>query len=131
MKITNFKSVLAAALCASALFGSGCVSTNNGGSTVGWPIRDDTIQARYERSVDQVVKAARFVLNQNGKLLVDNVVDNTFKAKINERTVYVRVSKVDDKITQVEIQSRTRLGGDLHLDAELDKQIAIRLAVTP
>jgi hypothetical protein len=77
-----------------------------------------------------VTEATRYVLGHDGKLLVDNVVDNSFKAKINERTVYVKVSKVDEKVTQVQIQARVSGKGDLHLDADLDKQIALQLTVT-
>jgi hypothetical protein len=131
MKITNFKPVLAAALSASALFVGGCVHTDTGDSSFAWPFTaDDTITARYERTAQQVTEATRYVLGHDGKLLVDNVVDNSFKAKINERTVYVKVSKVDEKVTQVQIQARVSGKGDLHLDADLDKQIALQLTVT-
>ena len=131
MKITNFKSVLAAALCAAALLVSGCVSTPTGGTKAGVPFVKDTLTRRYQRSVEQLVTASRIVLTRNGKLSVDNSVNNTFVAKVNERTVWVKVTKVDDKTTELVVMVRTRLGADIDLAAELDKQIALQLTVTP
>ena len=127
MKITNFKPVLAVALFGVALFVSACVSTPTGGSKGGWPIGKDTSTSRYHRTVEQVVAATRFVLTHNGKLLVDNSVDNTFKARINERDVWVKVAKVDAKTTELVIMARTSVKGDIILATDLDKQIALQL----
>jgi hypothetical protein len=127
MKITHFKPVLAVALFGAALFVSACVSTPTGESKGGWPIGKDTSTSRYPRSVDQVVEAARFVLKHNGKLLRDNSVDNTFIAKINERDVYVKVTKVDAKTTELVIMARGSMAGDIILATDLDKQIALQL----
>jgi len=132
MKNNNFKSVLAAAFSALALFATGCVGTPDGGTKPGIPwVYKDTRTVRYQRSVEQVAAAARIVLTRNGRLLVDNVVNNTFKAKINERTVYVKVTKVDDKTTELVVMARTAMGADIDLAAELDKQIALQLTVIP
>jgi len=132
MKMKNLKSILALALSLSALnlFVSGCVSTPDNHSQIGIPWKD-SLTSRYPRSVEQVASATRVVLARNGKLLVDNSVDNTFKAKVNERTVYVRVTKVDEKSTEVKVMVRTALGTDINLAAELDKQIALQLTTTP
>ena len=131
MKITNFKTVLAAALSALALFVSGCVATGTGQHTAGVPFLKDTITAQYQRSVEQLVAATRIVLARNGKLSVDNSVDNSFQVKINERDVWVKITKVDDKVTELKVQARTRMGADLPLAAQLDKEIALQLTVTP
>jgi hypothetical protein len=132
MKNNNFKSVLAAALSALALFATGCVGTPDGGTKAGIPfVYKDTRTVRYQRSVEQVTAASRIVLTRNGRLQVDNVVNNTFKARINERTVFVKVTKVDDKTTELVVMARTALGADIDLAAELDKQIALQLTVIP
>ncbi len=90
------------------------------------------VTSRYQRPVEQLVAATRAVLKHNGRLLVDNSVDNSFRAKVNERDVWVKITKVDDKVSQVVVLVRNGLGGDIHLAAELDKQIALNLqAVTP
>ena len=62
---------------------------------------------------------------------MDNAVDNSFHAKVNERDVWVKITKVDDKVTELVIMVRHGLGADIDLAAELDKQIALQLTVTP
>ncbi len=110
---------------------SGCVGTEDGHSTGGDPFSKDTIVSRYEKPVTPLAAATRVVLNRNGKLLVDNSVNNTFQAKINERNVWVRVSDVDGKVTQVSVQARGSFGGDVDLAAEISKQIALQLMSGP
>ena len=131
MKMKNFKSVFAVALSAAALLTAGCVSTPDGHTTGGMPFLKDSLTRRYQRPVEQLVTATRYVLTHNGKLSVDNSVDNTFKAKVNERDVWVKITKVDDKTTQLVVKVRTSVGADIDLAAELDKQIALQLTVTP
>jgi maltose-binding protein MalE len=130
MKMKNLKTVFAVALSALALFVSGCVSTPDGHSKFGVPWKDKLIR-RYQRPVEQLAAATRIVLTRNGKLLVDNSVDNTFKAKVNEHDVWVKITKVDDKTTQLVVMVRAGIGADIDLAAELDKQIALQLTVTP
>jgi len=79
----------------------------------------------------QLTAATRTVLTRNGKLLVDNAVNNTFQAKINQRNVWVRVTDVDGKVTEVSVLARTSMGDDVDLSAELSKQIALQLMVSP
>jgi hypothetical protein len=81
--------------------------------------------------VDQVHTAALWVLKNRGKLIMDDSVTHTLKAMINERTVFVRVTKVDDKTTALDVQARTTLASDNDLAHEIDKQIALQLTVTP
>jgi hypothetical protein len=131
MKIMKVNVLFAAACAAVVMFSSGCVATNDGHTQKGLPWVKDTIDSRYPRPVDAVAVAARYVLKSNGKLLVDNSVNNTFVAKINERTVYVKITKVDEKITAVQVQARTSMGGDIYLASEIDKQIALQLTVNP
>ena len=109
---------------------SGCVPTETGREAGGLPTKD-TITDRYERPVPVLATAVREVLKRNGKLLVDNVVDNTFQAKVNQRNVWVKVAAVDPKITAVYVQVRGNFGGDIYLASELSKQIALQLTVAP
>jgi hypothetical protein len=126
MKITYLKLVFAAALSALALFVSGCVSTPTGTSTFGLPSKG-TATARYPRTVEQVVAATRVVLARKGHVSSDNIIDNTFKAKVNERDVWVKITKVDDKVTELVIMVRGNLTGDIDLAHDLDKEIALQL----
>jgi hypothetical protein len=119
-----FSLALSAAVLALA---SGCVHTETGHETGGVPWTKDTITSRYEKPVAPLANATRVVLNRNGKLLVDNVVDNTFQAKVNQRNVWVKIADLDGKITVVSVQARGPMGGDVDLAAEISKQIALQL----
>lgn len=88
----------------------------------------DKIESRYERPVAQVVSATRETLKFNGTLVSEDVVNNTLQAKVDTRTVYVKVEEVDPKVTKVIVQVRSKGGGsDIDLAAEIDKQIALHL----
>jgi len=108
---------------------SGCVSTIDGRHEVGVPLVKDKVQARYERPPLDVWAAAKDVLKFNGTLYSEDHLLNTLEASVDTRTVWVRVEPLDQKITQLTVQVRTRGGGsDVALAGEIDKQIAIRLA---
>lgn len=122
---------LIAPLCALALacIVSGCVTTVDGRQQVGMPFVKDKIEARYERSPMEIWKAAKDVLNFNGKVYSEDVLKSTLEASVNTRTVWVKVEPVDEKQTRVTVQARTKGGGsDVELASEIDKQIAVRLA---
>ena len=118
------------ALLSLAVCGTGCYSTADGHMKAGIPFSKDKIVSRYERSVQQISTAARTVLTHNGQITADDTANNAFQAKINQRNVWVKVSKVDEKVSEVVVQARTRAGkGDVDLASEISKQIAIQLAV--
>ena len=126
----SIKILFSLALSTVLVLASGCVPTETGHEAGGLPTKD-TITDRYERPVPVLAAAVREVLKRNGKLLVDNVVDNTFQAKVNQRNVWVKVAAVDPKVTAVYVQVRGNFGGDIYLASELSKQIALQLTVTP
>lgn len=124
---------------AAAVLVTGCVNTVTGGKTAGVPFIKDTIEARYEKPAEPVFQAARAVIAENGMLINEgtlygqtNALGNmvrTLKGKVNERMVYVRVEALDPKITGTAVQTRTSAGvSDIDLAAQIDKQIAIKLA---
>ena len=107
---------------------SGCVTSLDGRQRAGIPFTKDQIGARYERSPMEIWNAAKEVLNFNGKLYSEDVLKSTLEASVNERTVWVKVEPVDQTMTQVTVQARTKGGGsDVELASEIDKQIALRL----
>ena len=60
------------------------------------------------------------------KLMID------VSAKINNRSVWVTVSEVEPLVTEVKVRVRSSRGAsDLVMAAEIDKQIALGLVVTP
>jgi LytS/YehU family sensor histidine kinase len=128
MKI-KFLSFLALSTCLVLL--PGCVGTQDGHSVAGWPLNKDRFTSRYERPAAQLVAATRTVLNRNGKILVDNAVNNTFEAKINQHRVWVKVADIDGKITEVTVQARGRMAGDADTASEISKQIAMQLVAGP
>ncbi len=122
----NVLAMLTASMLAIVL--SGCYSTADGRMKAGVPFAKDTIESRYERPVDQILTAARQVLTHNGTLTGDNAVTKTLEAKIDTRTVWVKVDEVEPKISRVQVQVRRKAGGgDVDLASEIDKQIALRL----
>jgi hypothetical protein len=125
----SIKSLFSLAVCTALVLGAGCVGTQTGHSTAGVPFTKDTITSHYEKPAPMLVNATREVLKRNGKILVDNVANNTFRAKVNQRNVWVKVTDVDGKVTAVFVQVRGSFGGDIYLAAEISKQIALQLTV--
>jgi len=112
-----------------ALAVTGCVSTVDGRKEAGIPFVKDRVVRVYERPVLQVWAAAKDVLNVNGTIFSEDVMQSTVSARVDTRTVRVKVESLDAKTTRMTVQTRTRTGGsDLDLAGEIDKQIAIRLA---
>ena len=112
-----------------ALFGSGCTPAVDGRMAPGVPFVRDRVEARYEKPVLDVWTAAKDVLNYNGRVYSEDVMKSTLEASVNQRTVWVKVEPMDDKITKVTVQARSKLGGgDVELASEIDKQVALRLA---
>ena len=122
----RIKTLFSLALSSALILSSGCVSTENGRSAFGVPTKD-TITNHYEKPVPKLVEATRVVLKRNGKLLFDNVVNNTFQAKINQHNVWVKVDDLDGKITSVSVQARGPLGSDIDLASQISTQIALEL----
>jgi hypothetical protein len=131
-----------AALLALALVGTACVSTVSGRKTAGVPFLKDTIQARYEKPLDQVYGAALEVIRSNGTLVSEGILHElpgetnttsvavkTLEGRVNERTIYVRVRQTEPPITDVSVQARTQGGGsDIDLASQISTQIALKLA---
>lgn len=119
-------------LASAVLMLAGCYQTQEGTYKAGVPGARDTIESKYERSLDEVFDAARKALAYNGTILVDNSVNHTLKAKVDTRNVWVRVEQAEPTITRIYTQARRKSGaGDIHLAAELDKQTALHLRVLP
>ena len=109
----------------------GCISTPQG-KQFGVPGVRDTVVSRYERPMDQVINSAREVLSRTGTITGDDVVNNQVSAKINNRSVWVTVSEVEPLVTEVKVRVRSSRGtADQAMAAEIDKQIAIGLVVSP
>ena len=89
----------------------------------------DTIESRYQRPTAQIFAAARQVLELNGTLTGENTINSTLEAKIDNRSVIVKVDEVEPGVSRVLVEARRKGGAaDIDLAAEVDKQIALKLA---
>jgi hypothetical protein len=117
------------AISALVFLASGCVSTVDNRREPGNPLVRDKLIRVYERPVLQCWAATKDVLGVNGTVTHEDVMQSTLTARVDTRTVRVKVESIDPKMTRVTLQVRTKLGNsDLDLAGELDKQIALRLA---
>ena len=64
----------------------------------------------------------------NGTLTSEDVVRKTLSAKIENRTLWIRVEELEPSASRILVQARQSNGkADILLASELDKQIALRL----
>jgi hypothetical protein len=125
------KSILFLAALALTMVTPGCYETQDGRYKAGVPMSTDTIVSKYERPLDEVYEATKKVLTFNGQITAENFVTHTFTAKVDNRTVWVRIDQNEPMITRVTTQARDGGRGDIQLAAEIDKQIALNLRVMP
>ena len=117
------------ALSTLAFFLSGCVRTIDGRREAAVPLVKNKIVRVYERPVMQVWAAAKDVLNANGVVFSEDVMQSTVSARVDTKIVRVKTEAIEPKMTRVTTQVRAKSGGsDLDLAGEIDKQIALRLA---
>lgn len=129
MKIT-----LLALVAGAAVLAAGCVSTVSDTNSFATTWSQDSVTGRYNRTVDQVYQASVQVIKNNGVISMEYIPNTTnsvrsVAGRVNDVKVWVRVTEVDPKVTQVEVQSRTKWGvSDVDLAHELEKEIALQLA---
>ena len=126
--------VLAAAAVAT-LAVTGCVQTVSDTDTFALTPGRDSVSGRYQRSVDQVYQAAKTVISRDGVMVKEYVpheYTNTvlqLQGRVNDRNVWVRVEQVDPRVSQVDVEARSKYGtADVDLVHELEKEIALELA---
>lgn len=108
---------------------AGCQSTPDGKRRAGVPFVKDTIESRYQRPPAQIFAAARQVLELNGTLTGENTITSTLEAQVDNRAVIVKVDEVEPGVSRVLVEARRKGGAaDIDLAAEVDKQIALKLA---
>ena len=129
------KKLIFPALAVAAVVMTGCVNTVTDSSSIATTWSKDTVAGRYNRTVDQVYQAAVIVIQKNGVLLTEYIPhDNTnnirsLMGRVNDDKVWVRVSSVDQRTSQVEVQARSKWGvSDIATVHELEKEIALELS---
>jgi hypothetical protein len=129
------KKIFFAALAGLVIVTAGCVSTVSETHSPALTWSKDHINARYQRSVDQVYQAAVVVVKNNGVVITEYIPHDTtntvrsLQAKVNQRNVWVRVEAVNPQITELTVQARSTWGvSDVALASELVTEIALQLA---
>jgi hypothetical protein len=127
--------MLFAVLAGGVLLTAGCVETVTGGKTAGVPFVRDTFENRYRESPDRIFVAAKEVIKADGVLTDEGIKYNETNAvkvvqgRVNERAVYVRIVPVDEQVTSVAVQARTRGGGaDMDVAHQVAMEIALKLS---
>jgi hypothetical protein len=133
--IFNMKKLIFAVLGGATLIVAGCVSTVSDTHTFASSWNTDSVSGRYARTEDQVYAASVAVIQRNGVLLTEFIPhDNTnsvrsLEGRVNNSKVWVRVSSVDPKTSQVDVQARSSWGlTDVDLVHEIEKEIALQLS---
>src|SRR5688500_5717677 len=108
---------------------TGCENDPTGRRRAGVPFVKDTIEGRYQRSPAQIFQAARQVLELTGTLTGENTINSSLEAQVDNRTVVVKVDEVEPGVSRLVVQARKKGGlADIDLAAEIEKQIALKLA---
>jgi hypothetical protein len=133
--VVDMKKEFFALMAAAAIVATGCVHTVSDTSTFAMSPSRDTISGRYQRPWEQVYQAAVTVVQRNGVLTreyVPHEYTNTVRqleGRVNDEKLFIRVEQVDPKVTQVDVEARSKWGQtDLDLVHEMEKEIALELA---
>ncbi len=129
------KKIIFAALVGTAIITGGCVKTVSDTHAPAMWFGKDRVPGRYERSIDQVYRAAFTVVGNNGVIVQEYIPHDTsnnvrsLQGKVNDCDVWVRVASEDDpKITSIIVEARTKWGNsNIELAHELEKEIALQL----
>jgi hypothetical protein len=131
--VANMKTKFFAALVGIAIVTAGCVKTVSDTHTPAVSFGKDSVEGRYERTMDQVYQAAVQAVQHNGVIITEFIPHDTtnivrsLRGKVDQCNVWVRVEVVDPKITSVVVEARTWNNRNLDLAHELEKEIALQL----
>jgi len=132
--VTNMKTKIFAALVGIAIVTAGCVKTVSDTHTATVSFGKDSLEGRYERSMDQVYQAAVRVIQNNGAVITEYIPHDTtnvvrsVQGKVDQCNVWVRVEAVDPRITSVVVETRTKWGNkNIDLAHQLEKEIGLQL----
>jgi len=133
--ITHMKTKIFAALVGITIISAGCVKTVSDTHTATVSFGKDSVEGRYERTMDQVYQAAVQVIQHNGAVLTEFIPHDTtntvrsLQGKVDQCNVWMRVEAIDPKTTSVVVEARTKWGNrNIDLVHELEKEIALQLA---
>ncbi len=132
--VAHMKTKIFTVLVGTAILTAGCVKTVSDTHTPTVSFGKDSVEGRYERTLDQVYQAAVKVVNTDGAVTTEYIPHDTtnvvrsFQGKVDQCNVWVRVEAVDPRITSVIVEARTKWGNrNIDLAHELEKEIALQL----
>ena len=118
-----------AVVCLGAGVLVGCVDTVDGRHRAGMPLQKDRDEGRYARPVADLWTAAKEVLKHHGRINSEDIERQSLQGNVDERNVWISVDAIDDKLSRVIVQARTKGGfADMQMAAYLQREIAVRLA---
>ena len=122
-------------LAGAVIAATGCVQTVSDTHAFAVSYGRDSVAGRYNRPFDEVYQAAVTVIKNDGALAteyVPHVYSNTVRSvegRVNDRKVWIRVEQIDPKVSQVDVEARTKWGRvDIDLVHQLEKEVALELA---
>lgn len=133
--VTLMKKKIFIILAGAALVATGCVQTVSDTNAFAITPTRDSVSGRYQRSVEQVYNASKSVIARDGVIVKEYVPHEYTNAvlqlegRVSDRKVWVRVEQVDPRVSQVDVEARSKYGvSDVDLVHELEKEIALELA---
>ncbi|MSR65971.1 MAG: hypothetical protein EXS24_01175 [Pedosphaera sp.] len=108
---------------------SGCVTSYDGDVKMSMtPWGTDALTRRYDKPVADVTEAVKKALAHHGIVTKDNGVSGVITGRVDTRYVNVKVTKVEEIVTQVSVQVRTKWrNSDLSVASEILEQVALNL----
>lgn len=135
MIVADMKKKIFAVLAGAVVVATGCVHTVSDTSTFAVDYGQDSVAGRYNRPFDEVYQASVKVIRTDGAVITEYVPHEytnnvrSVEGRINDRKVWVRVAEIDTRISQVDVEARTKWGGtDIELVHQVEKEIALELA---
>jgi len=93
------------------------------------PFQQDRSEGRYARPLQDLWTAAKDVLKSHGKISSEDLERQSLEGNVDERHIWISVDAIDDKLSRVIVQARTKGGnGDMQMASYLQTEIAVRLA---
>ncbi len=135
MIVGDMKKKIFAACAGAAIIATGCVQTVSDTHTFAVSYGRDSVAGRYNRPLTEVYQASVKVISDNGVLVTEHIPHDytnevrSLEGRVNDRKVFIRVEQIDPKVSQVDVEARTKMGRvDIDLVHELEKDIALELA---
>ncbi len=123
------KQLLAVLILGFCTLNTACVTSYDGDVKLSLtPWSTDALTRRYDKPVAEVTEAVKKALAHHGIVTKDNGVSGVISGRVDTRYVNIKVIKVEDIVTQVSVQVRSKWrNSDLTVASEILEQVALNL----